>query len=437
MKRWKWILLLAPMAGYCAGDSPVEYKSEVAARPNVIQRHEKLDGDVAVKSEQAPNGQQKKTQKKDEQSSQNKNPPKENKKSSQEKKQVKPKDLITSFQTEQSSSLEAKINRKVREQEQLKEHADDNKLKSSQVEIVVVNPKNEVEKGGVTLLLTQEDSATAIDHHAAVDVDSPILAQEPEPLSQIPSDYESQDIENVISATHPEPEPSAPTPPKPAPAVPGTPKQEDHANTPIKPEPSSPGAPKHLSQIPSDYESQDKENVISATPPEPQPSAPTPPKPAPAVPVTPKQEGHPNTPIKPEPSSPGAPKPLSQIPSPASPGRIQDSPTTESTPKTPAPPSAKPGTTPPPTTPKSSSSKATPKTASPKGAPQSTPPKKQDPSAGKSPSQKPEPAGKSSQQKANGKYNTSMETSSSFEQKIDHVKKKSKKSHAGKRSIDE
>ena len=149
MKRWKWILLLAPMAGSCAGESPVAYESEVVSRPNVIQRHEQLDGDVAVKSEQATNDQQQKTQKKDAQSPQQKNPPKKDEKSSQEKKQVKPKDLITAFQTEQSSGIKGEINSKARE------HADDNKLESSQVEIVVVSPENEMDQGDVDCKIAQ------------------------------------------------------------------------------------------------------------------------------------------------------------------------------------------------------------------------------------------------------------------------------------------
>jgi len=37
MKRWKWILLLAPFAGYCE-QGPDEYDGEIATRPKIVQR---------------------------------------------------------------------------------------------------------------------------------------------------------------------------------------------------------------------------------------------------------------------------------------------------------------------------------------------------------------------------------------------------------------
>ncbi|NDE82076.1 MAG: hypothetical protein EB051_00450 [Chlamydiia bacterium] len=476
MKRWKWILLLAPFAGYCE-QGPDEYDGEIATRPKIVQRRVDESKHASSANQEAACEDQNHDQ-----------------------------SATIVQKNDASSKIENKINMKVRQkQKELVQQGSSEKkedgLKEAAVETEIVHVdsagSNQVsdlnhdlatansEIGQKASTISVETSPQVDDHGssklaaevhennqpavsaleqlapnqhsldivleqkkeggladfqelAGVVQDNQIkelsAEQRADVVSSIDSSFSADQAalqqglvsDEIASFTSQTPssiemdgrqvadntQSTQPAPAKPMPNKPGAVQGPVAPSAPAAQPPATPSPGIESSDYPGGIDAPAKKDAAEPSSPKKinAPAAPTSPKPAPAptqpVPVAPKP-----VPAKPAPTQP-APvpaKPVPAKPAPAQPAPAKPAPA----PTQPAPVPAKPVP-------------AKPVPAKP--APAQPAPAKPAPAA------KPQAQGSGQKQGSYSKYKTSLDADDAVEEKLDSVKKKSKKRHSGKRS---
>jgi hypothetical protein len=453
MKRWKWILLLAPFAGYCE-QGPDEYDGEIATRPKIVQRRVDESKHASNPKEEAAFEDQNHDQsativQKNDSSSKIEN--KINMKVRQKQKELvqqgsseKKEDGLkeaaveteivhvesagsnqvsdlnhdlapanseigqkaSSVSVETSSQVDdhgsSKLAAEVHENNQPALSAIEQLAPNEQSVDIVVEQKKEgsladfaelaevVQDNQIKELSAEQrtDVVSSIDSSFSADqaaLQQGLVSDEiASSTSQTPSSIE-MDGRQVADNT----QSTQPAPTKPMPNKPGAVQGPVAPSAPAQP-PAAPSPAIESSDYPGGIDAPAKKDAAEPSSPKKinTPAAPTPAKPAPA-------------PAKP------APAPAKPAPAPAKPAPA---------PAKPAPAPAKPAPAP---------AKPAPAPAKPAPAPAKPAP---------APAPKPQPQGSGQKQGSYSKYKTRLDADDSVEEKLDSVKKKSKKGHSGKRS---